>query len=103
MGAEVDSVAGGFTKDFERKLTIGLTGGYMRNSGLTNQEEINATFGAATAYHAAKQEFQRIRKLHGIRPIVEFLASIQRPRPTIASDQFRHRVFAPREKTRSKH
>lgn len=49
MGAEVDSITGGFTREFEKKLTIGLTGGYMRTSGLLNQENIDAKFGAAMA------------------------------------------------------
>ena len=65
VGAEVDSVTGGFTREFEKKLTIGLTGGYMRTSGLLNQENIDAKFGAAMATMRAEQECHRIRELYG--------------------------------------
>lgn len=36
-GAEVNNISAGFARDFERKLTVNLTGGYMRTSGLANQ------------------------------------------------------------------
>jgi hypothetical protein len=47
VGAEVDSVSGGFSKEFEKKLTTELTGGYMRTSGLSTQGKISGKFGAA--------------------------------------------------------
>ncbi len=49
FGAEVDSVSANFSRKFERKLSIGLTGGYSRTSALDNEGEINARFGAAMA------------------------------------------------------
>jgi len=36
-GSQVDSITAGFAREFEKKLTINLTGGYMRTSGLANQ------------------------------------------------------------------
>ncbi len=47
-GAEIDSVDANFSRQFERKLTIGLTGGYRRISALSSGE-INGKFGAAMA------------------------------------------------------
>ncbi|MGB6857663.1 MAG: hypothetical protein WBE03_12355 [Terracidiphilus sp.] len=49
LGAEVDSVSADFSRDFERKLTMGLTGGYRRTSSLDNEGEINGKFGSAMA------------------------------------------------------
>lgn len=48
-GAEVDSVNAGFSREFERKLTIGMTGGYRRTSSLGDEGEINGKFGATMA------------------------------------------------------
>ena len=48
-GAEVDSVSANFSREFERKITIGLTGGYMLTSALNNQGKFNSKFGAAMA------------------------------------------------------
>jgi hypothetical protein len=49
VGAETDSISAGFARDFEKKLSINLTGGYMRTSGLANQGEYEGKFGAAMA------------------------------------------------------
>ena len=57
VGAEVDNISAGFAREFERKLTVNLTGGYMRTSGLANQGEsglanqgeYDGKFGAAMA------------------------------------------------------
>ena len=49
FGAEVDSVSANFSREFERKLSIGLTGGYSRTSALDNEGEINARFAAVMA------------------------------------------------------
>lgn len=59
VGGEVDSVSAGFAREFVRKLSINLTGGYTRTSGLTNQStsgsgkanqgEYDGKFGAAMA------------------------------------------------------
>ena len=46
-GGEIDSASGGFSREFEKKLTTELTGGYMRTSGLTTQERIEGKYGAA--------------------------------------------------------
>jgi len=56
-GAEVDSVSAGFSREFERKLTIELTGGYRRNSALGNKGEINGKFGAAMATMRLSSKF----------------------------------------------
>jgi len=56
-GAEVDNISAGFAREFERKLDINLTGGYMRTSGLANQGtsgvanqgEYDGKYGAAMA------------------------------------------------------
>jgi hypothetical protein len=57
LGAEVDSVSADFSREFQRKLTIGLTGGYRRTSSLGNEGEINAKFGAAMATMRLSQHF----------------------------------------------
>ena len=57
VGAEVTTVSAGFAREFERKLSVNLTGGYMRTSGLANQGtselanqgEYDSNFGAAMA------------------------------------------------------
>jgi hypothetical protein len=49
VGAEVDTVSAGFAREFEKKLTINLAGGYIRTSALGNEGEINGKFGAAMA------------------------------------------------------
>ncbi len=103
MGSEVDSVAGGFTKDFERKLTIGLTGGYMRNSGLTNQEEINATFGTATASMRLSRNFNAFASYTGS----DQSSSSSLPSNAVGQlyqvISFGIGYSSPREQTRSKH
>lgn len=48
-GAEVDSATADFSREFERSLTIQLTGGYRRTSALNNEGEISGEFGAAMA------------------------------------------------------
>ena len=55
VGAEVDTVSAGFAREFVRKLSVNLTGGYTRTSGLANQGtsglanqgEYDGKFGAA--------------------------------------------------------
>ncbi len=47
VGGEIDSVTGGFSKEFKKKLTTELSGGYMRTSGLSTQGTIDGKFGAA--------------------------------------------------------
>jgi len=49
IGGKVDSITAGFAREFEKKLTISLTGGYTRTSGLGNEGEINNRYGAAMA------------------------------------------------------
>jgi len=49
VGGEVDTVSAGFAREFVRKLSVNLTGGYMRTSGLANQGEYDGKFGAAMA------------------------------------------------------
>ena len=55
-GGEVENLSAGFSRDFTKDLTINLTGGYMRtsglanpSSGLANQGEYDGKFGAAMA------------------------------------------------------
>jgi hypothetical protein len=47
VGSEVDTISAGFARDFERKLTVNLTGGYMRTSALANGGNIDGKYGAA--------------------------------------------------------
>jgi hypothetical protein len=57
VGTEIDSVTGGFSRNFGRNVTLGLTGAYTRNSGYQEQNQgetlvatnvvTNATFGGA--------------------------------------------------------
>ncbi len=49
LGAEANGVAGNFSKDFGRNLTIGINGSYMRITGLQNNEVISSKFGGAQA------------------------------------------------------
>ena len=49
VGSEADSLTAGFSREFERQLSISLTGGDMRNSGLANQGVVNNKYGAAMA------------------------------------------------------
>jgi hypothetical protein len=49
VGGEASTVSAGFAREFERKLSVNLTGGYMRTSGLANQGEYDGKFGAAMA------------------------------------------------------
>jgi hypothetical protein len=49
FGAESDSVSANYTREFGRKLTIGLTGDYRRTSGLIHNGVTNAKFGSAQA------------------------------------------------------
>jgi hypothetical protein len=48
-GAEVDTVNGGLSREFERKLTIGASGGYFRTSALDNGGDVSGRYGAVTA------------------------------------------------------
>jgi hypothetical protein len=57
VGAEVDSISAGFAREFEKKLTIDLAGGYMRTSALGNEEGINGKYGAAMATMRLSQHF----------------------------------------------
>jgi len=47
VGGEVDSAIAGFSREFEKKLTTELTGGYLRTSGLGTQGKIDGKYGAA--------------------------------------------------------
>ena len=47
FGAQVDSVAGNFSHEFGTDWTIGLTGGYLRTAGLSNNGVTNSIFGGA--------------------------------------------------------
>jgi hypothetical protein len=55
VGGEVDTVSASFSREFVRKLSVNLSGGYTRNSGLANQGtsglanqgEYDSKFGAA--------------------------------------------------------
>jgi hypothetical protein len=47
LGGEVDTVTGNFSHQFGLNTTVGLTGGYMRTAGLTNNGVTNNTFGGA--------------------------------------------------------
>jgi hypothetical protein len=47
VGGEIDSASAGFSKEFAKKLTTALSGGYMRTSGLDSQGTIDGKFGAA--------------------------------------------------------
>jgi hypothetical protein len=47
VGGEVDSASGAFSREFKRKLTTELSGGYMHTSGLGAQGKIDSEYGAA--------------------------------------------------------
>jgi hypothetical protein len=47
VGGEVDMVQGNFSHRFGMNATIGLTGGYERTAGLTNNGVTNSKFGEA--------------------------------------------------------
>jgi hypothetical protein len=47
IGGEVDAVTGNFSRQHGTNLTIGLTGGYERTSGLNNNGVFDSTFGGA--------------------------------------------------------
>jgi hypothetical protein len=47
IGGEIDSASAGFSREFKKKLTTELSGGYMRTSGLGTQGTIDGKFGAA--------------------------------------------------------
>ena len=49
LGATVDSVNAGFSREFGRDLSIGITGSYMRNSALMGAEVISGKFGGVQA------------------------------------------------------
>ena len=56
FGAESNAVSGGYSQEFGKKLSIGLTGSYSRTSGLDNvipgqssDESISSEFGAVQA------------------------------------------------------
>jgi hypothetical protein len=49
LGAESDSVTATLSREFERTLTLGLTGGYNRTSGLGIATTIESEFGAVQA------------------------------------------------------
>jgi hypothetical protein len=45
VGGEADTVTGNFSHQFGLNTTVGLTGGYMRTAGLTNNGVTNSKFG----------------------------------------------------------
>lgn len=47
FGGEVDSVSGNYSKEYHKKLGVGMNVGYMRTSELVSSATINATFGGA--------------------------------------------------------
>jgi hypothetical protein len=49
IGAETDSVAANFSRDFNKNLNIGVTGSYMRTAGLANNGVTNGRFGGVQA------------------------------------------------------
>jgi len=49
VGAVVNSVSAGFAREFERRLSVNLTGGYTRTSALDNGGDVGGKFGAALA------------------------------------------------------
>jgi hypothetical protein len=49
VGSEVDSVNADFSREFDRNLTIGITGSYMRTEGLASNGVTNAKFGGLEA------------------------------------------------------
>jgi hypothetical protein len=49
VGAEINTVNGGFSREFMRKLTIGTSGGYFSTSTLDNGGDVSGKYGAATA------------------------------------------------------
>jgi hypothetical protein len=55
LGAEVDAVTAGFSREFEQKWTVGVEGGYRRTSGLINNGETNGKYGGVqTSRHLGR-------------------------------------------------
>jgi hypothetical protein len=49
FGTTVDSANAGFTREFGKDLSIGISGSYTRNTGLLNDEVISGKFGGVQA------------------------------------------------------
>ena len=49
FGTTVDSANAGFTREFGKDLSIGISGSYTRNTGLMNNQVINGKFGGVQA------------------------------------------------------
>jgi hypothetical protein len=49
LGAELDSLNGNFSREYGKKLTVGITGSYMRTTGLNSNGVTNAEYGGAQA------------------------------------------------------
>jgi hypothetical protein len=49
FGTTVDSANAGFTREFGKDLSIGISGSYTRNTGLLNNEVISGKFGGVQA------------------------------------------------------
>jgi hypothetical protein len=49
FGSTVDSANAGFTREFGKDLSIGISGSYARNTGLVNNEVISGKFGGVQA------------------------------------------------------
>ena len=49
FGSTVDSANAGFTREFGRDLSVGISGSYTRNTGLLNNETISGIFGGVQA------------------------------------------------------
>jgi hypothetical protein len=91
VGGEVDTVSAGFAREFVRKLSVNLTGGYMRTSGLANQRR---QVWSGDGHPSVKPVFHSICELHRDRPVNTIFCFRQRPERPLASGQLRHRIFA---------
>ena len=57
VGSEVDFVNASFSREFEKNLTLGITGSYMRTEGLSINGVTNAKFGGMQASRRLGRNF----------------------------------------------
>ena len=57
LGAESDTVGANYSRGFGRKLTVGVTGSYLRSAGLNSSDAIHAEYGGVQATRALGRYF----------------------------------------------
>ena len=87
IGADVDTVAGNFSKQFGLNLTIGLTGGYERTAGLNNDGVTDGVFGGAQGTWRIGRDIIVFANYTGTDQIVDVPHFPQRTQPSVADDR----------------